>query len=253
MSSIDRNSPIPLYYQIAMDLRARIKWEWGYGVKLPNEPDLAEEYGTSRMTVRQALAELVKEGMLIRQRAKGTFVRDAPKSYAHTLTFPMSFSSRFQAQGMVGRTKLIHSEVHEVASSEISKHLEIELGTKIATFQRVLMVNDEGVAINRSVMPEALCPGITEAGLINGSISTTLSDRYDLHPAYADDWIEAAHARKADATLLDTFPGAPLLLVITLSRLGDGTPLEFSRTLWNTDKMRLHIQLNTSNATTVGP
>ena len=184
MSNVDRNSPIPLYYQIAMDLRTRVKWEWGYGAKLPNEPDLAEEYGTSRMTVRQAMAELVKDGTLIRKRAKGTFVRDEPSSFIHTLTLP--FRSRLQSPGIVITSKILQAEVQKVESKEVSKYLEISHDTHIAYFRRLFMANNQPVAINQSMIPEKLCPEITSSSLINDSISTTLSQRYNLKPTMVD-------------------------------------------------------------------
>lgn len=73
--AIDRDSPIPIYYQIALDLRQRItSGEWRAGNKLPPEPELAGRYGVSRMTLRQGMAELVEDGLLVRRRGDGTFV-----------------------------------------------------------------------------------------------------------------------------------------------------------------------------------
>ncbi len=73
--AINRESPIPAYYQIAVDLRQRIsRGEWRAGNKLPAEPELARQYSVSRMTVRQAVSELVEDGVLVRKRGNGTFV-----------------------------------------------------------------------------------------------------------------------------------------------------------------------------------
>jgi len=72
---VNRDSPIPAYYQIALDLRQRITGgEWRAGHQLPSEPELSKQYAVSRMTMRQAVAELVKEGVLVRRRGHGTFV-----------------------------------------------------------------------------------------------------------------------------------------------------------------------------------
>lgn len=73
---VDHDSPLPVYYQIAVDLRRRIAGgEWRTGSRLPSEPALAEQYAVSRMTLRQAVLELSKEGILARRRGQGTFVR----------------------------------------------------------------------------------------------------------------------------------------------------------------------------------
>lgn len=72
---VDRESPLPAYYQIAQDLRQRIAGgEWRAGSQLPSEPQLARQYDVSRMTMRQAVAVLSKEGVLVRRRGAGTFV-----------------------------------------------------------------------------------------------------------------------------------------------------------------------------------
>lgn len=85
---VDWDSPLPAYYQIAVDLRQRVAGgEWRAGSQLPSEPQLAEQYDVSRMTLRQALQELTKEGVLLRRRGAGTFVNqgflditDAPQT-----------------------------------------------------------------------------------------------------------------------------------------------------------------------------
>jgi len=75
LNPIDRDSPIPVYFQITLDLEQRISGgEWRADNRLPSEPDLATQYNVSRMTIRQAINELVKDGILIRRRGNGTFV-----------------------------------------------------------------------------------------------------------------------------------------------------------------------------------
>ena len=76
---LDERSPVPLYYQLQEIIRTRIEGgQWGPGQQLPPEADLCKEFNLSRGTVRQALADLVREGMLHRRRGKGSFVA-APK------------------------------------------------------------------------------------------------------------------------------------------------------------------------------
>jgi DNA-binding FadR family transcriptional regulator len=71
---IDRDSPVPVYYQIASTLRRRIaEGEWRKGNQLPPEPELAKAFGVSRMTIRQALVELEGDNVIVRRRGAGTF------------------------------------------------------------------------------------------------------------------------------------------------------------------------------------
>ncbi|HEY9086802.1 MAG TPA: 5-formyltetrahydrofolate cyclo-ligase [Anaerolineaceae bacterium] len=72
---VDRQSPLPAYFQIARDLRRRISsGEWKPNEQLPSEIELAVQYSVSRMTLRQALTELDKDNLLLRRRGAGTFV-----------------------------------------------------------------------------------------------------------------------------------------------------------------------------------
>ena len=72
---IDKNSPIPVYYQLKEMIKEKIAdGTWQVGQCIASERELTEAYGVSRMTVRQALGELVQEGLLVREKGKGTFV-----------------------------------------------------------------------------------------------------------------------------------------------------------------------------------
>src|SRR6266513_39474 len=75
MSAIYRNSPLPRYYQLKEIMRERVQSdEWMPGDLIPSERELGEQYGISRMTARQAITELVNEGLFYREQGKGTFV-----------------------------------------------------------------------------------------------------------------------------------------------------------------------------------
>lgn len=81
---IDKQSPIPIYYQIMEQLKAQIKsGELLPDMPLPSEREYAEQFGISRMTVRQALSNLVNEGFLYRLKGRGTFV-SKPKWNKHS-------------------------------------------------------------------------------------------------------------------------------------------------------------------------
>ena len=73
-TTIDRNSPIPIYYQIETDLKKRIiRREWEKNQQLPTEIELAKHYNVSRITLRQALAELEKDGVMTHAEVDGFY------------------------------------------------------------------------------------------------------------------------------------------------------------------------------------
>ena len=85
---IDKNSPIPAYYQIKQIILEKINnSEWKVGQCIASERELSEAYGVSRMTVRQALGELVQEGILLREKGKGTFVCEPKVTQKDMMSF----------------------------------------------------------------------------------------------------------------------------------------------------------------------
>lgn len=239
---IDRESPIPAYYQIALDLRYRINnGEWRSENRLPSEKELAREYKVSRMTMRQAIAELVKEGLVSRQRGSGTFLnKTAMQVIPHLSNFPISFNLRIRELGLMPSARIIKAQIIP-SSADMAHRLGIAPGEPVAFHKRVLLANGEPVALNHSFISSALCPGIITEGLMENSISTTLEQRYQLIPIHAEHWFEAILASDEDARLLEIKSGAPLLLLTTTSYLEDRTPLEFSMTAWVGDRVRLYF------------
>jgi GntR family transcriptional regulator len=242
--NIDRDSPIPAYYQIALDLRHRIhSGEWISGSRLPPETDLADAYEVSRMTMRQAIAELVKDGFLSRQRGIGTFVTLTSREVVPRLSFPISFALRIKELGFSPSNHVLKSQVFQNPSREIVEKLKLMPDESVAYFKRVLLANEQAMALNRSFLPGHLCPGVTNESLIDSSISTTLEERFHLSPVRADHWLEAVIASEDESDLLDTEPGTPLLLLTTLSYLKSGEPLEYSLTHWVGERMRLYVSV----------
>ena len=88
---IDRDSPVPVYYQIQQDLISRIsRGEWQIGEQMPSESSLIDEYKVSRVTLRQALAELEKDNLIKRHRGKGAFITGiSPKPFVYNLNYKM--------------------------------------------------------------------------------------------------------------------------------------------------------------------
>lgn len=107
---IDKQSPIPIYYQIMEQLKSQIKnGELQPDAPLPSEREYSEQFGISRMTVRQALSNLVNEGFLYRQKGRGTFV-SRPKM-EQTLQGLTSFTEDMKSRGMVPSSKLVDYEL----------------------------------------------------------------------------------------------------------------------------------------------
>jgi DNA-binding GntR family transcriptional regulator len=243
MTRVDRASPIPAYYQVALDIRNRIlKQEWELGHSIPPETTLAKEYGVSRVTMRQALAELAKDGLLERRQGSGTFINQEPIPLIHDLSLPQILAGRLRERGLVTSSMIVEARTFPDPLLEVKENLQITETTPVAYLKRILLIGNKHAALNRSWFDSRLCPGITEQELIDHSLSKTLQDRYGLVPAYANNWLEVIRCTKETAELLDSALGMPMILLRSLSYLSNGTPLEYSTTEWLGDRIRFNFQ-----------
>src|SRR5438270_14022521 len=104
MSAIYRNSPLPRYYQLKEIMRERIQCgEWKPGDLIPSERELGEKYGISRMTARQAIPDLVNEGLCYREQGKGTF--DSRHKITQQFSRLTGFTEDMRARGQQPGTR----------------------------------------------------------------------------------------------------------------------------------------------------
>ena len=245
MGKIDRESPVPAYYQIALDLQNRIaKQEWRAGENIPSETALAKQYGVSRVTMRQALAELAKDGLLERRQGSGTFVSQEPIPLVHDQSLPHIMAGRLHSRGLVTSSRVVAAHTFPDPTPQVQEHLRISAETPVAYLKRILLIGNQPAALNRSWFDQSLCPGITEQDLIDGSLSRTLRERYGLVPAYADNWLEAVRGTRETLDLLELDGGldTPMILLQSVSYLADGIPLEYSITEWLGDRIRFNFR-----------
>lgn len=241
---LDRNSPIPIYYQIATDIRKRVlRGEWKPGDQLPSQPELARQYQVSRMTLRQAMDLLEREGIIARQRGSGTFLTEAPAQIVPMADFPVNFTQQVRRLGIKASARILAAEIRQVVDTDLAARLHLDATDQVACYQRIFLADEQPVALSSSLIPYRLCPGIVDVQLTNGSLSDTLAEVYSLFPAHVDQWLWATHASDEEAQLLRVPPGSPLLIVNTLSYLPDGTPIEHVTTKCVGDRLHLHAHV----------
>src|ERR1700681_3065055 len=111
MSTVFRKGPLPRYYQLKEIMREKIRLgEWKPGDLIPSERELGEQYGISRMTARQAITELVNEGLFYREQGKGTFV--SRHKITQQLIHLTGFTEDISARGQHPSTKVISATMH---------------------------------------------------------------------------------------------------------------------------------------------
>lgn len=155
---IRRDSIIPMYYQIEQVIRRRIEsGELRPGDRVESERELAQKFGVSLMTARQAVKGLEQQGLIYRERGKGSFVA-ASKIEMNQL---LGFSEKMRRLGIEPSSRLLVGE-RTRASPEIAEKLQLEGESYILKITRLRLGNGEPFALETSYIPEALCPSLLE-------------------------------------------------------------------------------------------
>jgi GntR family transcriptional regulator len=237
---IDKNSPLPLYYQLEEQIKKTIESEeLRPGDTLPSERELSENYQISRMTVRQAITNLVNKGYLFREKGKGTFVSN--QKFEQNLQGLTSFTEDMKARKLVPGTKLLHFEIFPV-EQEIKERLALDEGELIYKIKRLRLANDEPIALETSYLPVKLIPGLTPE-VLEKSLYLYIEDELHLKIGRATQTVEAALVNDEDIKQLKVKKGVPILLIQRDTFLENGTPLELVMSSYRADKYKFKINI----------
>lgn len=243
MYYIDRGSPVPIYYQVKTHLRDRIKGkEWGLNQKLPTETELAQYYGISRITLRQAVTELENEGLLIKKRGQGTFVNEKKTPIVTTLSY--SLSSRAGSESIKIETTVLEQMKLTQIEPYVRKRLELQENEAAIYIKRLFSIDGTPMAVSRSYLPAHLVPDLEHKALVNNSISLSLQKYYQIEPMFVKDNLAAVRATQSESRILAITLDSPLMLVEGLSYYAEKKPLESSHTLWAGDSVQFEILLH---------
>ncbi|MDK2878891.1 MAG: GntR family transcriptional regulator, N-acetylglucosamine utilization regulator [Thermoanaerobacteraceae bacterium] len=171
---LDKKSPIPVYFQLKKIIKEDIeKRNLKPGDPLPSEREYCENFGISRMTVRQALKELESEGIIVRERGRGSFVA-IPRIEQEGL---MSFTEMVKARGMKPETEIV--EFLKIPAGNLSATLGIKDEDNIFKITRARKADGIPVALETVYIPEEFVPDIEEKDL-TGSLYNILKDEYGM-------------------------------------------------------------------------
>ena len=238
--TLNRQSPIPLYYQLKEILRSWItSGKFDSDGCFPPERKLQERYGISRMTVRRALAELVNEGFLIREQGRGSFV--VKTRMQEQLRHLTSFTEDTEQRGLSSEAKVLDFQI--TVDTEVAEEMGISEDEELIRLQRIRMVEGEPLALQTSFIRHNLCPGLVEQGLLGESLYKTLEAGYGLRLGRARQTFEAKPADEYEAGLLGIDVGQSVLVLERLTYLHNGTPIEYVRSTYRGDRYRFTVEL----------
>ncbi len=232
----NKQSVVPYYHQIKEAVKALISnGELKPGDMLPSEFGLSEQLGISRLVVHRAYRELVTEGLLIRKRAKGTFVAPLIKR-SYTVTGPLfSMTENLSADALEPSNTILLQEVIP-ASEEIRNELKLPEGAQVIHLRNLRLAKQLPFAIEEMYFPFDRFPALANLDLNNCSVYVTLEKLYDAHPQEALDLITAGSATGQEAGLLGINKGAPVMRLKRVSTDRLGLTVEFSKVVFHADR-----------------
>ena len=241
MGQINRASPLPLYHQLYELLRDEIlSGRWQPGDMLPPESELTETHKVSRTTVRQVLDMLVHEGLIFRQRGRGSFV--AHPTVEQTLVRIISFTDDMRQRGFESGTEVLSSDLVP-APSDIARRLEVEPGEELARIKRLRLADGEPMSVEESFLVHRHCPGILEGDYAHNPLRVTLEQDHGIRWSYARQRIRAITAPDELARILAVEPGSALLFIERVSYSQASAPVEFLRITYRADRYSLYCEL----------
>jgi GntR family transcriptional regulator len=237
--TLDKASPIPLYRQIKDHIRSAIvSGAWMEGFHLPSERELTMQLDISRITVRQALTDLAKEGLITSAAGKGYYV--AATRPAEELDALVSFSSLMQQRGVTTRSRVL-SCVVQWADPALAGVLGIAAGSEVVSLNRVRLVNGLPVAEQKAWIPHDLTPEIATNDFSTASVFTLFRERYGLRLVRAETSISARIADRDEAAALELPEPFVALAVDQKTFEASGRIVEYSRSLHH--PLRLPVQV----------
>ncbi|MDR6958504.1 GntR family transcriptional regulator [Pseudomonas brassicacearum] len=238
---------VPLHTQLRDVLRARIlDGEYPQGSQMPSESELGALFSVSRITVRQALGDLQKEGLIFKIHGKGTFVAKAK-------TFQNVSTLQGLAESMAGHGFEVINRLHSfkfiTADKQVAARLKIAEGQMVAQIKRVRLINREPISLEITYLPQALGERLEKADLVTRDIFLILENDCGLALGHADLAIDAVLADDDLSRALEVEPGSPIMRIERLTHDASGQPLDFEHLYYRGDAFQYRLRIDRQKGT----
>ena len=234
MKSLDKNSPVPLYYQLYSILLNQIQaHELKPGDMLPTEHALVEQYNISRSTARQAIMDLVRDGYVIREKSKGTFVQD----HTHNVQYSgrlKGFSAISREQGIIELSTKVLDCVAVDPPRVVREFLRLADGEKAFYLKRLRSIRGIPNTYVEDWLPYHVCPDIEKIDFTDLSLYDILEKHYGVIPNHATRTFDSCYADSEEQIReLNVRKNTPLLRCSSRVFDAQNNPLEYFVSLTN--------------------
>jgi GntR family transcriptional regulator len=236
-----RKTGHPLYLQVRDYIEERIdSSRWGPGAMIPREKDLCRELDVSRITVREAMKMLVRDGKLERVQGRGTFV--SSRKLEQRLNKFFSFTKWARQNGIMAESRLLRVETVD-CSNPIAKRLGIPRGDKVTRIERLRLGDGEPLSLEEIWVSASLCPDLHLKDLARIPLNDILADDYGIPPVRAIETIEPKVPDRRVKKLLHMHEEELCQLVEYTAYAQDSRTVFFNTELYRGDRIKFSIEL----------
>ena len=244
---IDKTSPVPLYFQIAQNLRAAIEnGTLTPGQRLENEIQISERLAVSRPTVRQAIQRLADDGLVVRQRGVGTTVANRRIQRRLALS---SLYEDLQAAGRAPATTVL-SAGSVTAEGEVAAALGMEPGTEVFLLKRLRYADGVPLAVMHNYMPRDLLPDGDPYSTLAASGLYQTFRQHGVQIESANEVIGARKATAAEARMLKVARGSTVLTMIRIATDPTGRVIDYGVHAYLADRYSFRVSLGPATSNT---
>jgi GntR family transcriptional regulator len=237
-SQVDRSSPLPLWAQILADLSARLG-AGDFDERFPTDQELVDAYGVSRQTVREAVRRLADDGLLARERGRGTRVRSL--EFEHT---PGTLEGLFHQVEAQGATPTSVVRVREqVTDPEIARRLELPRRAALVHIERLRLADGEPLALDRSWLPARVARQLLDASLTHAGLYDELARLCGVTIIGGSERVRPVVPSATERRALAIPPGVAGFAIERLVR-SEREPVEWRQSLVRGDRYSLVVELS---------
>ncbi|SDC27023.1 transcriptional regulator, GntR family [Candidatus Frackibacter sp. WG12] len=233
---IDKDSFIPIYYQLAKILERQIlKGKLQPGESLASENEIAKKYDISRMTVRKAISELADAGMVYTEKGKGTFVA---KPKLEDVVFELkNFHEEIKSRGMQPRTKLLKVKIVR-ADELLAEKLEVPLNTNCLYYRLLLSTQEEPLIYENKYVVYTKQKPILESELNDPSLSNLATHHGEKFPTMSRRVLHASVANEEEVDILGIELNSPVFVVEQTLYDSDKKPVGWGKSICRGDRFK---------------
>ncbi|HFI0451089.1 TPA: GntR family transcriptional regulator [Streptococcus suis] len=229
----------PLYLQLVDELEVTIRERMAPNDKLLSERELTHVYGVSRITVRLALQELEKRGLVYKKHGKGTYVSEISER-AVDLSQAYSFTEQMKKIGKIPKTSILSFQIVQ-ASDYIAQHLQISAGEEVYEVERLRLADDIPMMLERTYVPISSFPNLTAQRMKEKPLYEIFLEDYDQVIRLADEEFYASISLDHEAKILGIPNNSPVLHLIRKTYNVKNLLIEFTFSIARADQFRYKI------------